>query len=730
MVSKRTTALSCWFVTFLAALAASLLAVPTAAGAPLPATAPTPPGDVVTDPTGFFDASQVQQLRQAASSAREKGLETYFVVVPDFSGEEAPDWCIDSADIASLPTTAIIYVLAYEDRDSGWCTNLPEHSSLISDDQIDDAWADSLDFLRDSDPLEPQAAANAGVYFAKQLATSASTGSSGSPGAVAPATSGSDRGSLVPFLVLMALLIGVLVFFLLKSSKKKKKAPGAVTHKNADQLVSAAQQQLLASDELVRSAEDEVQFARAQFGPARTDQFANAVATARNGLTDAFTLLPQLDGASNATKVKIAEQITGILSTVMPPVKAAEEKLKADREREVGAETRLQDLRERIAEARRSVPSEQKRLSDLALRFTPTQLASVQDKPQMATKLLDSASDHLDQAKAQLATDRAGAVESIDAASSQLALALGALEAVRTAEAQIGDSNRVLAAAIASISSDLDDVSRLASNQSSFRALTTDAQNAIAEGQAARAGNGDPLSALAHLRSAEDALDQALAPLRGANEQKRRLSDQAAERIAAAEALVGQAQAQARAAGGRLNLQVRTALSNATAKLASAKASLQSDPAASVAAAAAAESQANVALSQMTSMPVYSAQPRRSSSNSMLWGMALGSIMSSGRGRPAPPRASYQQSGFGRPAAPPPPRSSRGFPSSGGSRSSGSSRSSGGFRGGGGSRGSSGFRGGGGGFRGGGGGGFSGGSRGSSGRSGKFLATQMTEISR
>ncbi len=707
MVSRKPTELIRRLLIILAALIASFLAFPAVAEA----TAPTPPRDVVTDPTGFFDASQVQQLRQAASSARAKGLETYFVVVPDFSGEEAPDWCIDSADSADLPSTAIIYVLAYEERDSGWCTSLPEDSPLITDDQIDDAWADSLDFLRDSDPLEAQAGADAGVYFANRLATSAGAASSESSGTVTQAPGNTNRGSLVPFLVLMALLAGVLVFFLFRSKKQKK--PAKDSRKNADQLVSAAQQQLLASDELLRSAEDEVQFARAQFGPARTDQFANAVAVARAGLTDAFILLPQLDGASNATKVKIAEQITGILSTVMPPVKAAEERLEADREREVGAETRLQDMRERVAEARRAIPSEKKRLSDLALRFTPVQLASVQDKPEMAAKLLDSASEHLDQAKAQLATNRTEAVQNIDAASSQLALALGALESVRSAEKQIGDSDRVLAAAIASISSDLDDVSRLASSRSSFQTLVADAQNAIAQGQAARAGNGDPLSALAHLRSAEDALDQALAPLRGADEQRRRLGGQAAERVAAAEALVGQAQMQAGAAGGRMSLQSRTALSNAVASLASAKASLQTDPAASVAAAATAESQANIALTQMASMPAYVAQPQRSSNNSMLWGMLLGSMMSGGRGRPAPPRTPYRQSGFGRPAAPPPPRSSRGFPSFGGFRSSGGSRGSSGFRGGGGSRGS-------GGFRGGGGGGFGGGSRGGGGRTGKF----------
>lgn len=680
----------------LAALALVLLPGPAAVATPAPATSPTPVGDVVTDPTGFFGAAEVQQLRQAAASTREQGLSPYFVVVPDFSGWDGSDWCVASADASNLPNTAIVYVLAYEDRDSDWCTALPENSPIISDDQIEDAWYESLDLLADSDPLEPAAAADAGVYFAKQLAAQAKT--DGSSGAAAPSPSTSGGSSWGPFLVFMLALVAIAVFFLFRSSKKQPKT-GKATKQNTEQLVTAAQQQLVAADELVRAAEDEVQFARAQFGPAKTDQLAAAVKTARSGLTDAFTLLPRLDTASSSEKAQIAQQITNTLSSVMPPVKAAQEQLQADRDREIGAETQLLDLQERIAEARRSLPSEQKRLADLGLRFTPTQLASLQDKPAMAEKLLDSAADHLNDARLQLATNRASAVESIDTASTQLALALSALEAVRNAETQIGDSDRVLAAAIASISSDLDDVSRLASNQLSFQALVSDAQAAITEGQAARAGRGDPLGALAHLRSAEDALDQALAPLRGADEQNRRMAAQATERIAAAEALVGQAQMQAQAAGGRLSLQTRTAVSNAASSLSSAKASLQSNPSASISASNAAEQQARAALSQMASMPAYSQAPRRSSSNSMLWGMLLGSMMSGGGGRSSYGRTPYSQSGFGSP----PPRS-RGTsfrpptsaPRSSGFRSGGSSRGGGGFRGGGSSRGGGGFRGGGG----------------------------------
>ncbi len=642
----------------------------------------TPPVQIngpITDPTGFFDSTQTNRLKQAADQVRPHGVVPYMAIVPDFSGMDPLDWCVDAADGSGLPSNAIVYVIAYQERDSEWCRG--PNDAAVSDEDVEQAFVAALDVLAETDPLLPATAAEAGIVFFHDLAASAS---GGAVGGVSSSSSNDSSGSGA-FWVLILLLGGVGGFFVFRGKKRKGKQ-GKANKANVEEQVQATKQQLLYADEALREAEEDAQFARAQFGSAKTQALASAVTTARSGITQAFELLPGLDEGTNQQKAAVADQITQILQTVMPPVKEAQDQLQAVRDREIGAEQQLKDLQDRIAQTRSDIPTEQRRLADLGLRFTPVQLASLKEKPELAEKLLDSAQEHVEEARKQLPTNRSGAVESLDTAARQLALAMAALESVKSAEETIGQSDRVLAAAIASISSDLDDVSRLATNQAAFQPLVADAQAAVQEGQAARRGDGDPLQALAHLRSAEEALDTSLAPLRSEREQAQRNEALALERLAAAEALVNQAQLQAQAGGAAVPLSARGALTNATKQLQLAQRNLKTNPTASIAASSSAEQHAQTALAQTMNMPIYQ-QNRRGGGSNLLWGMALGSMMSGGG------RSSYSSPYRGSYGTPAPRRNtSRGF--SGGSSS--------GFRGGSSRGGSSGFRGGSsGGFRGG-----------------------------
>ena len=659
----------------------------------------------VTDDSGFLSESQTNQVSTAAAATSRNGLNVYYVLAPDFSGYDPLDWCLAAAGQSSLANNAVVFVLAYEERDSTWCTSLPEDSTIISDDQVDSAFDGALSIVSTSNPLSPQVAADAGEYFAEQLGAAASTGAAGTAVGSTGSNAATGDSSTLPYFLLLIVLIGIgLVLWLIVRSSKNKTSGGTGTAQPAmkpEELVGQAQQQLLYSDEALRNAEDDLQFARAQFGNLRTDNFANAVKVARSGLTDAFELMPKMTDASNKQqKAQYATQILSIIQAVMPPVKEAQDQLKEARQREVSAEEQLRNMTERVKEARDSLVPERQRLQDLSLRFTPVQLESLLQKPQQAEAFLDAAQRYLDQARLELNTNRAKTVEDIDSAASQLALALGAIDSIRNAEQSIGESDRVLNSAIASISADLNDVERLAPRSLSFQPLVTEAQAAIADGQQARRGNGDPLAALGRLRSAEDALDEALQPLRSASDQQVRMQAQARERLAAAEAIVSQAQSQVQQGRYRAELSVRTAVSNANSQLTRARQTVQSDPEASINASTAAEAQARSALNQLRTARPQTTQ-RGGGSNSMLWGMILGSALSGGgrppRGYGAPPRRGHGGQPFGSPR-----RSGFGGGSGlgGGSSFRGSSGKSGGS-----------FRGGssGGGFRGGGGG-----------RSGKF----------
>lgn len=660
-----------------------------AANGPLPAADPVHISAPVTDPQGFLSTEEAGTIRNAIATTAGRGVSSYVVLVPDFSDYDATDWCASSGNSSSINENSVIFVLAYEERDSAWCTNIPEDSALISDQAMDSAQDGALAIAAQSDPLDPEHTAQAAVAFVQSVGNSVGTGSgsNGNSGA-----QGTSSGAL--FIVVFVILIAIVIIIFFASRKSRNSgAPGAAVPSDNPQVqqqqVDAASQQLLASDEALRASADEVDFAKAQLGYAQADKLDAAVQTAQKGLSECFLLLPQMQEAPNLSeKSAIARQILGTISTVMPPVHDAQEELKELRDRQTNAESRLSDLRSRLQEAGMRAQASERTLADLQLKFSPAQLQSLQSQPRQAMAFVQAALSNCEEAQAQMNTNRAGAVEALDRATAQLNSALSAINAVDGAEAAISESNKVLGDAIASITSDLDDVRRLASDQSIFAPLVSGAQAAVAAGQAARSGQGDPLAALQQLRDAEDALDRALAPLRSANDQDNRARATAGERVAAAEAMVNQAQASLQANRHSGSLDARSAVSNAQAQLNLAKGLQASDPNGAISAANAALSAAQQALALLRTGSAQ-AQPvnhRSSGSNSMLWGMILGSILGGGgssRGYGGPSRGGFGGSAPRRP--------------SGGSFGGGS----GGFRGG-----SSGFRGGGGGggFRGGGGG--------------------------
>lgn len=719
-----------WFAALTVLLAALSLFFQPAANATSPVTIEGP----VTDPSGFLSEAQKSEVKSAISGARARGVNLSYVVVPDFSGADPTDWCADSGDRSNLAADTVVFVVAYEERDSSWCTNLDSSGSIISDDAVDEAWDEALNAIRDSDPVTPEALTDAGVTFANEVAaqaggaTSPSTGTSDTTGnAVAPGpsenTSSGGSGGFWALLVGVP-IIGGLVFLIIRSSNRKKRgrasgssATSASTlqsPKAMEQTITKASQQLLYADEALRAAKDEAAFAEAEFGYLRSDALRNAVAQAQSGVDQSFALLAKMDGSDNLKqKAGYATQILNTLNAAMPPVYTAQQELKALRDKQMNAGRRLKELRERVRELKNEIPRAQGTLNVLRTKHTTTELASLNEKPAQVAELLQVASGRLDDAQRQLQTDKRAAVDSLDDAASALAEAKANLVAIQEAETQLSQANEALTAAIASVTLDLSDADRLTKGQAAFAPLMEDANKAIALGQAARAGTGDPIAALAALQAAENALDQALAPLRSRDSQNQRDSKVAAERINAAQNVVSQAETQLQLNRGYAPLNARSQVANAQSALAQARSQQRSDPAASIRSADAAFSHAQSALSLLRSASrgqspwgvTGSSSKTSSRSNSLLWGMLLGSMMGSGnRGRPYDP--GYRTSGFGggAPRRPPSPPARR--PSSGTFRGSRGGSMGGGFRGGssgGGFRGGGGFSGGG--FRGGGGGG-------------------------
>ena len=139
-------------------------------------------------------------------------------------------------------------------------------------------------------------------------------------------------------------------------------------------------------------------------------------------------------------------------------------------------------------------------------------LASLQDNPQRAAQLLESARAALETAGAHIDTDATRAASALDTAQRALTMANAQTDAIFSAKTDLDEYRERLAVSIGSVSAALSDVKQLDSSDA-FSPLLDEAEAAITRGQRTLVGDEDPLGALENLRDVELRMDAILAPL-------------------------------------------------------------------------------------------------------------------------------------------------------------------------------------------------------------------------
>ena len=647
---------------------AALTALTLGAGAALAAD-PVAITDTVTDPEGFLGNTQVDTVRAAARDAAAQGLDIYLVTVATLSGMDPVQWCQESGSGSGLSTSSIVYVIAYEQRQQTSCGNAGEQ--IVTDGTLTAARAAAGDVLSESNPLTPDATSQATVAFINAVVAGVGSGS----GAAVPADpgTGTDSGagtgtgagqssSGISGIAMMVLFVfgAAVVVIVLSALSRKKKGPidpglgGSTEGLTLDQKVDLANRRLLEADEMVRSAGDELDFAKAQFGTLRTDEYAAALGAAKAGMGKAFDLQKQMnDPGVGSGQGELADQLLAHLDRLMVPLVNAQRTFTELRDSEAGAEERLGELRERISEVRRSIPTAEAELSSLRIAYSDRVVASLIDNPDQARALLDSAEESANRARGAMGSDKASALEAIDTGQRALAMARLQLSTIMDAQQNLADAAQKLTEAIASITSDLADVTRLGADLVAFEPLVADARAAIEAGRAARAGNADPLEALESLHEAEGALDAALVGLRSADEARNRASLNARNRLGVAEAVVAQADAVVQSRRGVASLETRSAMQTAVSHLTTARGLLDSDPQGSIAASASAETAARRVINAGQQWhPPQQAGSGPDLGNALLWSIFLGQVAGGGNrggswGGSGPRTGGFGGGGFG-----------------------------------------------------------------------------------
>lgn len=563
-------------------LIAVLTAILLALGLPALAASPMSISDSVTDPDGWLASADRSTIESATSRAASSGKPVKVVVVANFSGTDAESWCKQTVERSSLANGTVVYVIAYDQRHDAACSyNGPSGSSLQS------AVRASENQLTPN-PLTSSAVANGVNAFVNTLVSGTSSSGSSSTGSSYSSNAGAtndDTGSLFGMFVMFLLLVGGVIAVAIgvaRSSRRNRLAAQQAAQVDAQSAARAAQEanrQLLSADEQVRTATDELNYARAQFGLSSTDEFARAIEAGKAAVSRGFSAQGQMNSATlPAEQLRLATAIMQDLGANMNPLSAIQASFATKRAEQASLPERIAEARERLAEELTDLERAKSELASISALYPPQMLASLQDNPEQASALLTSARTALDTAEASASTDRAHAASALDTALRALTMANHQTDAIFSAKSDLDAIRDRLVAAISSISSDITDVNELNTDPAVFNPMVADAHAAIAEAQAALANTGDPLAALEHLRMSEATLDAALEPLRTKEEAYEKARTAAEAQISLAESAVTQAQRYVQGRRGAIDLELRSTLNNAETALSTAQRSLEDDP--------------------------------------------------------------------------------------------------------------------------------------------------------
>ncbi|WP_258802697.1 TPM domain-containing protein [Pseudarthrobacter sp. NS4] len=342
---------------------------------------------------------------------------------------------------------------------------------------------------------------------------------------------------------------------------------------------------LIEADDAIKSSEQELMFAQAQYGDSAVGNFTKALEEAKGHMTESFKLQQQLDDHIPDTEEQQRTWLGEIIRRSEAALASLQEQ-KADfdslRELEKNAPQALATVNAGAREADTKIASAEQSLSTLRSKYAESALVQV--------------SDNIMQAKERLAF-----VQNASATAQQkLGEGEGSLAAVavRAAEESLHQTN-VLLGAIAKVSSNLDEA------RNSLEAAVVDTSQDLAQARAMiqsgahpelagpvaaveaalgqvkaeiQGGKIDPIATLQRVETAHQSLDQALTGIRDQQEQARRAQASLQQTIMSAQAQISATSDYITARRGGVGTEARTRLAESQRNLDYALSIARTDP--------------------------------------------------------------------------------------------------------------------------------------------------------
>ena len=603
-------------------VAAIMMVAMLVGGAPAFATEPLTTSGDVTDPDGFLSDEQRETIETPAKSFYST-YTTYIdvAVIPNFSGQEPLAWCKAALKQSRSAQQGILYVVAYEDGTNVSCAGVELAKDSITRPMLDGALRAARNKHKTT-PLTPDEAVAGSRTFIDSLrsdydfrARNAAENSKRRQEEEKrreehkKEEAKRNRGAnIIISSVIVIAIVSNLWVWIRKQREYDYAEPPTVdedteptpivdtVRRDALRAAAEARRRLSEAEEQVRAAEEDWNFARAQFGSAAAEDYGRRLEAAKAAIARGFDTYKQIEHTPDShAKRRLATTITEDLDKNLPPLQDASKEFAAQREKRSSLPVQLADAHERLVEELADLERSKEELSSIAGLYTESMLASLQDNPQRAAQLLESARAALETADAHLESDATRAASALDTAQRALTMANAQTDAIFSAKTDLDGFRERLTASIGSVSAALSDAKQLDSSNA-FSPLLDEAEAAIARGQRALVSDEDPLGALEKLRDIELRMNAILAPLMTQEDARRKAKESAQRHIRDADAALTWARKYLKDHEGSALLDVNKLMSEAEQAMTEAHEALEEDPLRASAAASKAATLTNRAL--------------------------------------------------------------------------------------------------------------------------------------
>ena len=492
-------------------------------------------------------------------------------------------WATEVAEKASLGANAMMLTVATDTRQ--YQLSKPSNSK-ITDAQRDTIVTSAVDpNLRNGDY------AQAAIDSAAAIGDAAG----GGKGTVPSGDGGAGSAVLVGVGVVAAGGAGAYLYL---RNRRKKAAAGAqagygpqgadldpLAGLTVEELRRKSGSLLIEADDAIKSSEQELGFAQAQYGDAAVGNFTKALQDAKGHMSESFKLQQQLDDHIPDTEEQQRTWLGEIIRRSEAALASLQEQ-KADfdslRELEKNAPQALAAVSAGAREAEAKIANAERSLDELRAKYAESALVQV--------------GDNINQAKERLAFVQNASVtaqEKLHAGESSLAAV-----AVRAAEESLHQTN-VLIGAITKVAGNLDEarsglesaVVDTSQDLAQARALIQSGAHPELAGPVAaveaalaqvkaeiQGGKIDPIATLERVETAHQSLDAALSGIRDQQEQTRRAQASLQQSIMSAQAQISATSDYITARRGGVGTEARTRLAEAQRNLDYALSISRTDP--------------------------------------------------------------------------------------------------------------------------------------------------------